>query len=358
MEAPGAPVFVKGDHVEVRSDEPGFAGAWFEATILRGNPRKKRVLVEFKDLLNDDASRPLREFADVGDVRPRPPPPPPPLGPHREFAVGDKVEAFVRDGWWVGEVVGVANEARYIVRFVDGDESEIGKSGLRTSLDWIDGKWVRPPEVITSKTHDSLLLPPQEQSVVPLPFPKTPVLWRALESMEVFARFPQNPHFRPLERFSEELREGLAIAQMIGFVNLVEGMRLSRFADPLNGFMERLVVIEDLELHGFTVQGLHSHLLEMIRLKKTGEQCDWQLAELDGNEVLTHLNETNKKIVRLEESIACVQCKRSAAEERLENCTSACAKLEKEGMAMKEQMSAVKQEYDGLVTVPLMYSCV
>ncbi|XP_068663868.1 protein AGENET DOMAIN (AGD)-CONTAINING P1 [Aristolochia californica] len=140
MEESGTSVFSKGASVEVRSDEPGFVGAWFEASVVR-KVKKKQLSVEYAELVEEnDVSKPLREIVDLSSVRPRPPP----VGAKREFSVGDKVEAFFNDGWWVGDVVRVLDEAIYVVKFLDDEELEMKETDLRARLDWVDGQWVHP----------------------------------------------------------------------------------------------------------------------------------------------------------------------------------------------------------------------
>ncbi|KAG9457761.1 hypothetical protein H6P81_002269 [Aristolochia fimbriata] len=134
------PGFAKGDSVEIRTDEPGFTGAWFEGTIVVRSKRKQ-LTVEYRDLLDDDGVKPLQEIVDVSTLRPRRPP----ERGDRVFAVGDKVEALYNEGWWVGEVIGDLGDERYVVKFIDDSELIIRKADLRTRLDWVDGEWVHPP---------------------------------------------------------------------------------------------------------------------------------------------------------------------------------------------------------------------
>ncbi|KAI4992224.1 hypothetical protein ZWY2020_046716 [Hordeum vulgare] len=72
-----------GAEVEVRSDDLGFAGSFYEATVAG-------------HLLSEGRRR-----AAATDVRPRPPP------VEREFAIHEMVEAFHSDGWWDGVVAAV-----------------------------------------------------------------------------------------------------------------------------------------------------------------------------------------------------------------------------------------------------------
>lgn len=70
--------FTKGSRVEISSDEEGFKGAWYIATILDPNPKKKpqKLYVEYQSLLDEDGSKPLREFVNLEFLRPIPLPEP------------------------------------------------------------------------------------------------------------------------------------------------------------------------------------------------------------------------------------------------------------------------------------------
>ena len=84
--------------VEVRSDDPGFQAAFYEATVaahLYGN--RYMLLVQERG--------PLKDTAAAADVRPRPPPTEE-NAPAKEFAIYDMVEAFHNDRWWAGVVSG------------------------------------------------------------------------------------------------------------------------------------------------------------------------------------------------------------------------------------------------------------
>ncbi|XP_048560221.1 uncharacterized protein LOC125540675 [Triticum urartu] len=146
-----------GAEVEVRSDDPGFAGSFYEATVAGHKlsaGRRGRYTVEYTTLLADDGDdEPLRETAAAANVRPRPPP-----VEEREFAVHEMVEAFHNDGWWVGVVYAVvppplmAGDRRqpraYRVTFPTSRETlEFQEADLRPHRVFEDGRWVPAAEV-------------------------------------------------------------------------------------------------------------------------------------------------------------------------------------------------------------------
>lgn len=132
----------KGKSVEVGSDDAGFRGAWYSATIVDIPPKsasksRKKVMVEYKALINDDSS-PLVEYVDPALIRPLPPD-----DSRRVFQVNDVVDAGYRDGWWTGVVRKVLEGSRYRVYF-DNPPDVIDFDGkvLRSHWEWTNGNWV------------------------------------------------------------------------------------------------------------------------------------------------------------------------------------------------------------------------
>ncbi|KAM1413498.1 hypothetical protein ACFXTO_026088 [Malus domestica] len=164
-------LFGVGSEVEVRTDEEGFKGALFRATIVTSptnsaSKKRKRALVEYKNLVTEDGSKQLKEYVDSEHLRPTPP-----QLADRNFEEGDVVDADYRDGWWTG-VVGkvVENNSKYSIVFDNPpDLIEFQKDRLRLHQDWVNGEWVRPnkQEVLAaSDTPQELehLLPAQKDS--------------------------------------------------------------------------------------------------------------------------------------------------------------------------------------------------
>nr|CAB3456103.1 unnamed protein product [Digitaria exilis] len=94
-----------GTEIEVRIDDEGFYGSWYEATVVGFDPAAGRrcpaqYTVTYSHLFAIDgpASFP------ASHVRPRPPPAAATAAPPR-FRLHDIVEAFDCNGWWSGLVV-------------------------------------------------------------------------------------------------------------------------------------------------------------------------------------------------------------------------------------------------------------
>ncbi|XP_062164313.1 protein AGENET DOMAIN (AGD)-CONTAINING P1-like [Alnus glutinosa] len=136
--------FSKGTAVEVSSDEDGFQGAWFAATVINARGQDK-YLVKYKSLRTEDDMDYLREEVDIQHIRPRPPN----AVMIDSYDLNEEVEAFCNDGWWEGVISKVVKGSRYKVYFKGTkDEVEFQHSDLRPRQDWIEGTWVRASQAL------------------------------------------------------------------------------------------------------------------------------------------------------------------------------------------------------------------
>lgn len=132
-------VFSEGTRVEVSSDEDGFHGAWFAATIVK-MIEKGKFIIQYECLRNDDDTEFLREEVDALHIRPYPPE----TVVVDHFHMFEEVDALYNDGWWVGVISKVRRQSRYTVYFrVTDEELDFEHSDLRLHQDWIDGKWIK-----------------------------------------------------------------------------------------------------------------------------------------------------------------------------------------------------------------------
>ncbi|KAK6288503.1 hypothetical protein POUND7_000044 [Theobroma cacao] len=137
--------FSEGAHVEVTSDEDGFEGAWFAATIVKAMG-KDRYLIQYESLRTEDDTDFLKEEFDTLHIRPCPPE----IVVADRFKKLDEVDAFYNDGWWVGLVSKVLSDSKYEVFFrTTNEKMKFKHSELRLHQDWIDGKWVAASQVMT-----------------------------------------------------------------------------------------------------------------------------------------------------------------------------------------------------------------
>lgn len=123
--------------VEVSSDDEGFLGAWFEATVLK--PSGGKFLVKYATLKADDGIKPLTESVEGRNIRPSPPHIPVVDG----FKLLDEVDAFCNCAWWVGVISKVISSHKYMVYFRPWkEEMEFEHGQLRVHCDWMGGRWM------------------------------------------------------------------------------------------------------------------------------------------------------------------------------------------------------------------------
>ncbi|KAK6913651.1 Agenet-like domain [Dillenia turbinata] len=143
--------FSEGTLVEIRSDEEGFHGSYYGATIISflGNDR---FMVEYKTLLSDDRSEFLKEAVDAQSIRPFPP------KIHVEqFKQHETVDAWYNDGWWTGVVSRVLEGFNYVIHFASTKELLIFEhSNVRIHQEWVNGKWV---SISTNEDRSSISEP-------------------------------------------------------------------------------------------------------------------------------------------------------------------------------------------------------
>lgn len=129
--------FSKGAAVEVSSNEEGFRGAWFSATVIE-QINTNKFIIEYKTLRNEDDTAFLQEEVESPHIRPTPPK----SVVIERFNQLEEVDALYNDGWWVGIVSKVLGK-KYMVYFrATNEELEFNHDDLRLHHEWINGKWI------------------------------------------------------------------------------------------------------------------------------------------------------------------------------------------------------------------------
>ncbi|KAK6919717.1 Agenet-like domain [Dillenia turbinata] len=131
-------LFRKGDLVEVCSKEEGFVGSYYAAVVVAevGN---NSYIVEYKTLVTDDETQPLREIVSACEVRPNPP-----EIEVKGYSILEKVDAYDNDGWWLGQITGKTESGYYVYFNTTGDEILYPFSRLRLHQDWFNTTWLVP----------------------------------------------------------------------------------------------------------------------------------------------------------------------------------------------------------------------
>ncbi|KAH6792449.1 hypothetical protein C2S52_002926 [Perilla frutescens var. hirtella] len=131
-----------------------------------------------------------------------------------------------------------------------------------------------------------------------LPFVKRNAVWKAFESVEIFRTMPQKPHFEPLLQSKESLREGLAIACMVNFTNVVDRSCSLKINDPKCVFHDINETLSDLEGHGFDVCVVRNRMMKLVEAKEREEELVKEMEDLND-----HISEHNQKKRRIEGEI-------------------------------------------------------
>ncbi|XP_008451445.1 DUF724 domain-containing protein 3-like isoform X2 [Cucumis melo] len=158
--------FTVGSEIEVSIDEEGFKGALFKATILKlpttfSPSKRKKALVEYKTLVTEDGSSPLKEQVDALSLRPLPPD-----TADKDFEECDIVDATDKDGWWTGVVCKALEDGGYSVFFKNPMHvMDFQRNHLRLHQDWVDGKWVVPRKMDASLLRDQLSIISEDANV-------------------------------------------------------------------------------------------------------------------------------------------------------------------------------------------------
>jgi hypothetical protein len=142
------PKFSKGTRVEVKSEEVGFQGSWYSATIVEVMENDK-FLVQYHNLVTDVETGSLREEAGASDIRPSHPR----IQRAYAFELSEIVDAWYNDGWWMGCIVKVHNKLKYTVHFKTTEELEFELCELRPHQEWIDRNWFTVPKICSLYLH-------------------------------------------------------------------------------------------------------------------------------------------------------------------------------------------------------------
>lgn len=213
------------------------------------------------------------------------------------------------------------------------------QSSLKGTVDAVLSKDIeKRPENGTTVDNVSTVASEPEN----LPFVKNTVLWKTIESMDVFQRLPQKPHFLPLLNFKESSREGLAIGYMVTFSSLVERASKLQLNDPVTIMEDIKETLTDLDKHGFTVGPIKQSIDDLLakkdeveklandvqtlqsKIKESSEvktRKDREVEEIKGyiENLQKRLSEAESTKARVDEEMAFLQVGLREKEDRMKN---------------------------------------
>lgn len=143
-----------------------------------------------------------------------------------------------------------------------------------------------------------------------IPFVKNTLLWKTIESMEVFRVMPQKPHFWNLGSFKETSREGLAIGSMVNFSSVVENTSKLQYDDSRSIIEDNLDTLVELESFGFDVRLVGDRLTRLLLIKDKQEELEERSKEikswinehdLETSNIDKEIDEIDKRIKELQE---------------------------------------------------------
>ncbi|GAV68215.1 DUF724 domain-containing protein, partial [Cephalotus follicularis] len=109
---------------------------------------------------------------------------------------------------------------------------------------------------------------------------------KTIDSIEVFHKVPQKPHFQPLAEIKKEYREGSTIGMMVTFSGLFQKIAMLQFGAPRSvlywcDIYSTLESLLDLEKYGFDVTILQDRVNELISIIDGQEQFLYQLKDVE-----------------------------------------------------------------------------
>ncbi|KAM0950116.1 putative Agenet-like domain-containing protein [Dioscorea sansibarensis] len=195
-----------------------------------------------------------------------------------------------------------------------------------------------------------------------LPFEKNSAMWKPFESLEIFHMMPQQPHFRALEQYCEEFREGMAIGFMVTFANLINDLGKLRISDSTEVFLAKLKALPPLEANGFDVQCLRSRIEKLLKVKCELNQHEMKRASLE--EQISERNNENarydnmiagldKNIVELEKTLVHLHEKRSSTIILKKTNYSEIVSMQRNLQAIEEASLSAGHDFHAALVAPL-----
>ncbi|KAF9592810.1 hypothetical protein IFM89_017429 [Coptis chinensis] len=239
------PSFTNGTQVEVSLPDKHCCGAWFPATVFK-KTKSDSFLVQCNSLRLSVAAGLLRDIVHAKHIRPSLP------ENFRgiPFYVADKDINQNKGGVAgcqsiknVSEGVSTDNQhASQLCMAITSTEAPTKGNEVQEAMCLKEDKNTGDQchnalengdnEIVMAallNDHNSNLNVLENES---LPFIKCSPGWKDVESNEIFRSMPQKPHFLPLQKKLELLREGKALGLMVSFGSLVEKISKTHYDEP------------------------------------------------------------------------------------------------------------------------------
>lgn len=188
-----------------------------------------------------------------------------------------------------------------------------------------------------------------------VPFVKCSPLWKSVESMEIYRKTEQKPHFSLLSKCREETREGLAIGQMIIFSTVVEKTSKLTFTDPSSVIKRYLQTVADLEKQGFEVEPVRARLMVLLakKEKKQKLEAEYKKIEDEITNKLLEKDELGKVIVQINQKIKKLAEKLKKAESWKVTKEDEISTLQSKQEGICENVQSVEHEFESIAGCPL-----
>ncbi|KAL4562094.1 hypothetical protein LXL04_034286 [Taraxacum kok-saghyz] len=170
------------------------------------------------------------------------------------------------------------------------------------------------------------------------PFVKKSPIWATLESLELYQNLSQNPHFAPLLETKEDLREGLAIAHMVTFTNVVQRTTNLQWTDPTDVINNSLETLVDLEANGFDVGPVRARLDELLAKKHEVGRLEGEMKEAE-----KEVEKYNSENTAIDEEIKGLERMMREVEEKMAQAVALKKVKDEETMAVRSKLKVVSK---------------
>ncbi|RID81051.1 hypothetical protein BRARA_A03661 [Brassica rapa] len=194
-----------------------------------------------------------------------------------------------------------------------------------------------------------VVVQPLSAWIMGLPFSKTLPFWKTYESSG-FEYFPQRPHFSPLLKDKEDLRELLAVGMIVTFYGLLDEVKGLKLDDPMSKLNDLRVKFAKLKNHGFNIKSPQGRInkllfLKEVRAKKAEKQQRFENCmekeESESRKLQSKRAGMKRKICELQTQDKVAKVRMEAAEEKIADMKSHAEKIGQEIEEMEVEFQKV-----------------